>query len=81
MENRKIGTPHLLQSDALAMLSIIAVSLRKKGVSLCDSPLEMGGGVCFYFEKLVAETHPCYPRSFAPPLERGFLKPVVQLIA
>jgi hypothetical protein len=47
--------------------------LLQKAQALCDSPLERGGGVCFCFDKFVAEPHPLPSHiSTAPHFKRDF---------
>lgn len=43
---------------------------------MCGSPLERGGRVCY----LLVEHTPANTLSNAPPLERGFLTPVVYVL-
>jgi hypothetical protein len=57
----------------------IAVNLGSKSAELCDSPLERGGGVCFCFDKLIAEHTPSTTRSYARALEFKFTHKITNL--
>lgn len=42
---------------------------RGKAGGMRDYPLEIGGGMCFCFNKFIAETHPCSHSFLCAPLK------------